>query len=97
MVYAGDQRGGFSVRGFREALAVFVDSYDRLVINAGLLYGEANEMAAEIVDAAEHVVLAVPYGELSSAEASAYADLISAGGVAVTVLALDDMPLESAA
>jgi len=97
VVYAGDQRGGFSVRGFREALAVFVDSYDRLVINAGLLYGEANEMAAEIVDAAEHVVLVVPYGELSPAEAAAYADLTSNGTLAVTVLALNDMPLESAA
>jgi succinoglycan biosynthesis transport protein ExoP len=97
VVYAGDQRGGFSVRGFREALAVFVDSYDRLVINAGLLYGEANEMAAEIVDAAEHVVLVVPYGALSPQEASAYAELTSTGALAVTVLALDDMPLESAA
>ena len=90
VIHAGDQWRGFSPRGFREAFAVFVETYERVVVNAGLLYGVANEMAAEVVDAADHAVLVVPYGDLSPEESAAYEDLTSAGGMSVTVLSLDE-------
>ena len=61
-----------------------------MVVNAGLLYGEANEMAAEVIDRADHAVLVVPHGDLSPEEAAAYEDLTMAGGMSVTVLSLDD-------
>jgi hypothetical protein len=98
VVHSGDHRRGFSLSGFQDAFAAFVDTYERVVVNAGLLYGEANEMAAVVVEAVDHAVLVVPRGELSPKEAAAYEDLTSAGGVAVTVLALDDEEtLDSAA
>lgn len=99
IVHAGSQWRGFSLRGFREAFAVFVETYERVVVNAGLLYGKANEMAAEVIDRADHAVLVVAHGDLSPEEASAYEDLTSAGGMTVTVLSLDDedATLDSAA
>lgn len=89
VVHAGDRRRGFSLRGFREALAVFIETYERVVVNAGLLYGEANAMAAEIVDVADHAVLVVEQDEMSPEEAAAYDDLATAGGMTVTVLSVD--------
>ncbi len=98
MVRAGDQWRRFSPRGFSSAFAVFAGSYDRIVVNAGLLYGEADMMVEQIVETADHAVLVVPRGELSSAEATAYDDLVAAGGLAVSVLSLDEAePLVSAA
>ena len=90
VVHAGSRWRGVSPRGFREAFAAFVETYERVVVNAGLLYGEANEMAAEVIDRADHAVLVVPHGDLSPEEAAAYEDLTMAGGMSVTVLSLDD-------
>lgn len=75
---------------FRDTFAIFLDTYERVVVNAGLLSQAAGAMAAEAVARADHAVLVVPGETLSAEEAVAYEELAASGGMAVSVLSLAD-------
>lgn len=96
IVHGGDA-GAVAEAEFREAFSIFLDTYERVVVNAGLLSQAAGTMAAEAVARADHAVLVVPGEALSPEEAAAYAELTASGGMAVSVLSLADEPQQRAA
>jgi uncharacterized protein involved in exopolysaccharide biosynthesis len=96
VVHGGDAEG-LAEAEFRNAFSIFLDTYDRVVVNAGLLSQAAGAMAAEAVARADHAVLVVPGETLSAEEAAAYEELAASGGMAVSVLSLADEPERVAA
>lgn len=96
IVHGGDAEG-MAEAEFREAFSIFLDTYERVVVNAGLLSQAAGAMAAEAVAKADHAVLVVPGDTLSAEEAAAYEELAASGGMAVSVLSLADEPQQRAA
>ncbi len=94
---AGDTRQGIDATRLRETFALLAATYDRVVVNGGLLHGAAGETAACAVSLADHALLVVPGHEMSAAENDAYAALASSGGIAVSVLSLADEGLAAAA
>jgi len=96
IVHGGDA-GKLAEAEFREAFSVFLDTYERVVVNAGLLSRTAGAMAAEAVARADHAVLVVPGETLSTEEAAAYEELAASGGMTVSVLSLADEPQHAAA
>lgn len=96
IVHGGDA-GTLAEAEFREAFSVFLDTYERVVVNAGLLSRAAGAMAAEAVARADHAVLVVPGETLSTEEAAAYDELAASGGMTVSVLSLADEPQHAAA
>jgi len=97
IVHGGNAGLGLAEDGFREAFAIFLDTYEKVVVNAGLLAQEAGPMTAEAVARADHAVLVVPNDTLSAQEAAAYQELAGSGGMAVSVLSLGVEPQAAAA
>lgn len=96
IVRAGNVGDGLSEAEFRDAFSVFLDTYERVVVNAGVLSDAASPMAAEAVAKADHAVLVVPGETMSADEEAAYKELSGSGGMAVSVLSLAE-PTRAAA
>ncbi len=97
VVHGGNPADGFSAAEFRNAFNVFLDTYERVVVNAGLLSDAAGDMTAEAVARADHAVLVVPGDEPSPEEAAAFSELAASGMMAVSVLSLAGEPQRKAA
>lgn len=93
---AGNAMAGFDPARLGEALALLADTYERVVVNGGLLHGPAGALAAPAIALADHALLTVPGAQMTEAESRAYHELAGAG-VAVSVLSLADEALAAAA
>jgi uncharacterized protein involved in exopolysaccharide biosynthesis len=96
---AGAGNGAPGVYGARlgETFALLAGTYERLVVNAGLLHGPAGALAVPAVGLADHALLVVPGAQMTAEERRAYDELANAG-IAVSVLSLaEDTPLAAAA
>lgn len=92
MTSAGDTMRGIAAPRLREALATLSETYERMVVNAGLLHGAADALAAQAVALANHALLVVPGPGMTAYERQAYDELAAASGVPVSVLSLADEP-----
>jgi uncharacterized protein involved in exopolysaccharide biosynthesis len=97
VIHGGDPAKGFADAEFRNAFGVFLDTYERVVVNAGLLSDAAGDMAAEAVANADHAVLVVADETPTAEEEAAYRELAASGGMTVSVLSLADEPQREAA
>ena len=90
--------GPVNAYGAMKACAsLLTDTYERVVVNAGLLHGPAGALAGPAIGLADHALLVVPGAQMTAEEGRAYEELANAG-IAVSVLSLaDDAPLAAAA
>ncbi|MBX3531516.1 MAG: hypothetical protein KF849_12975 [Rhizobiaceae bacterium] len=94
---AGDGARGLDGTRLTDTFALLVRTYERVVVNGGLLHGPAGTLAAPAIGLADHALLVVPGAQMTDEEGRAYDELANAG-IAVSVLSLaEDAPLAAAA
>ncbi len=94
---AGAAWRGVDLARLPDIVGVFADAYDRVVVNGGVLHGEASELAAAFIEHADHVVIVVPGNAMSVDERAIYEELLAAGGLEVSVMSMaDELPARAA-
>jgi succinoglycan biosynthesis transport protein ExoP len=84
---AGNAGRGIDASRLSETLGLLAQTYERLVVNAGLLNGAAGALSAQAIGLADHALLVIEGAAMTGEEAAAF-DELAAAGVPVSVLSV---------